>query len=279
MDGGGGTPAFTAAELRTLYLERGAEIFPPLRPHWRRAGRGIFDERYRQDALEEVLEDYMKDARLKDALAPVLVPAYEIELRQPFFFRSVRASEDPGPYDFSVRDAARATSAAPTYFEAARVASNDTSDPFALVDGGVFANNPAMCAFADVRLRRHEQATPGEEAEAKASPLPPSEMMMVSLGTGELNRRLPWTEAKDWGFYGWGRQLLGIVMDGVSDAAAFQCRQLLGDRYHRFQTELQAGTDALDDASETNLEALDERAKELVATSADDIDKVCELLT
>lgn len=276
VDGGGGRPMYEAADLRNLYLERGADIFPPLRPHWLRTGRGLFDQRYRQDALEEVLKEYMKDARLKDALVPALVPAYEIELRQPFFFRSVRAAAEPDVYDFAVRDVARATSAAPTYFEAARVDSPDSHDPFALVDGGVFANNPSMCAFADVRLRRHEQP---ESEGAKQEPLPASEMVMVSLGTGELNRRLPWGDAKDWGFYGWGRQLLGVVMDGVSDAAEFQCRQLLEGRYHRFQTELEAGTDGLDDATERNLEALDERAKDLVGDSGERIDQVCELLS
>jgi hypothetical protein len=199
------------------------------------------------------------------------VTAYEIELRQPFFFRSARAAEEPDAYDFPVWQAARATSAAPTYFEAARVpAPDDSSDAYALVDGGVFANNPSMCALTDLRQGHHAEATEPVELE---------DMYMVSLGTGELNGRIPWEEARDFGFFGWGRHLLGVVMDGVSDAAAFQCAQFLEERYERFQTPLEAGTTGMDDASERNLEALDERAKKLVAEQSAKIDEVCERLT
>jgi uncharacterized protein len=113
LDAGDGTPRYSAAELRDLYVKRGREIFPPRRPAWRRTVRGLFGERFPQGPLERVLEEYMGDAMLQRALVPVLVPAYEIELRTPFFFRSVRA-KDADAYDFRVRDVARATSAAPT---------------------------------------------------------------------------------------------------------------------------------------------------------------------
>ena len=278
LRGDDGKPHYSAADLKALYLDRGAQIFPPLRPSWLRTGRGIFDERYREGPLLEVLKEYMGEARLKDALTPVLVPAYEIELRQPFFFRSVRAAEEPETFDYPVWQAARATSAAPTYFEAARIAApDDTHDPFALVDGGVFANNPSMCAFADVRLGRHLEAS-APAAEAREDPIEAEGMFMVSLGTGELADRIPWEEAKDWGFFGWGRQLLGTVMDGVSDSADFQCKQLMGDNHRRFQVSLEAGTDGLDDSTEANLEALAEAGKRLVAKYGKEIDEACERL-
>jgi patatin-like phospholipase/acyl hydrolase len=277
--GDGSKPRYSAEDLRDLYLDRGPQIFPPLRPSWLRTGLGVFDERHRERPLTEVLREYMGEARLKDALSPVLVPAYEIELRQPFFFRSVRAAEQPETFDYPIWQVARATSAAPTYFEAARIPSpSDEYDPFALVDGGVFANNPSMCAFADVRLGRHVSAT-APAAEAREDPIESEGMFMVSLGTGELADRIPWQEAKDWGFYGWGRQLLGTVMDGVSDTADFQCRQLLGDNHVRIQASLEAGTDSLDDATPRNLEALAEAGKRLVSKSAKEIDEACERLT
>ena len=271
IDDGEGRPRHPAAALQQLYLERGAEIFPPLRPAWERTARGAFDERYPEGPLLDVLKRYMGDARLKDSLKRVLVTAYEIELRQPFFFRSARAKEDPGAYDFPVWQAARATSAAPTYFEAARVpAPDDAGDAYALVDGGVFANNPSMCALTDLRQGHHAEG---------AEPVELEDMYMVSLGTGELNGRIAWEEARDFGFFGWGRHLLSVVMDGVSDAAAFQCAQFLEGRYHRFQTPLEAGTTGMDDASRRNLEALDERAKKLVSEQSAMIDEVCERLT
>ena len=45
-----------------------------------------------------------------------MLTAYDIHDRFAFFFRSARARTDD-TYDFSLAEAARATSAAPTYFE------------------------------------------------------------------------------------------------------------------------------------------------------------------
>ena len=47
-------------------------------------------------------------------------------------------------------DAARATSAAPSYFEPAQVTDLAGAHTYALVDGGVFAVNPSLCAYADL---------------------------------------------------------------------------------------------------------------------------------
>ena len=49
-------------------------------------------------------------------LCDVFITAYDIQGRFAFFFRSSRARTDD-EHDFSLVEAARATSAAPTYFE------------------------------------------------------------------------------------------------------------------------------------------------------------------
>jgi patatin-like phospholipase/acyl hydrolase len=145
---------------------------------------------------------------------------------------------------------ARATSAAPTYFEALR------AGEMSLVDGGVFAVNPAMCAFAEV-LRW----SPGAEVH------------LLSLGTGQRTRKRDWDEIKDWGLAEWARPLLDVVFDGSSDAVDYQLSQALPEeRYWRLQIELQGASDHLDDASEDNLAALRERAQELISQSGDQLD-------
>jgi patatin-like phospholipase/acyl hydrolase len=262
---GGPVPKWSAAALRELYFERGRDIFRAPLIRVLSSGFGLIDERYPSEGIEDVLREYFGEARLAQALAPVLVTAYEIELRQPFFFRSERARAEPERYDYPAWQAARATSAAPTYFEAARVpAPEDPNDAYALIDGGVFANNPSMCALVDA---------------IRGSGQEPGDLLMVSLGTGELTRRIPFAEARDFGLAEWARPLLNVVMDGVSDATDFQCRQILGERHFRFQTPLETGMDDLDDVSQTNMEALAERAKRLVADRSADLDRVCAELT
>ena len=80
----------------------------------------------------------------------MLIAAYETEQRFPFFFKRRRAREDLA-YDFPIAKVAYATSAAPTYFEPLKLETGDTIDYFSLVDGGVYANNPAMCAYAEAK--------------------------------------------------------------------------------------------------------------------------------
>ena len=246
-------PTYSARGLASIYADEGERIFPKRLINV----RSLYDEKYSADGLEEVLEEKLGDTRLKDARARVLVTAYDIERRTPVFFRSVRADHQDD-HDFLMRDVARATSAAPTYFEPARLPGDP---PYALVDGGVFANNPGMCAYVD----RH---TVDDR----------DEVTMVSLGTGELTRRLPYEKAKDWGLLGWGMRVLDVVFDGVSDTVDYQLKTLLGDGYLRLQTELNKASDDMDDAGERNVTDLKLEAEELIADNRAALDGLCARL-
>ena len=61
-------------------------------------------------------DDLQRLNGLKNVFTDVMLTAYDIHARFAFFFRSARARTDD-TYDFSLAEAARATSAAPTYFE------------------------------------------------------------------------------------------------------------------------------------------------------------------
>jgi patatin-like phospholipase/acyl hydrolase len=242
--------ALSARELVALYEEEGPKIFD--RAVWQRIHSvgGLVDEKYDDDALEDALGRYLGDARLAETVTDVLIPSYDTERRRPEFFKSTRAREDPGR-DSPLRAVARATSSAPTYFEPALLGD------WSLIDGGVFAVNPGMCAVAEV-LRYQ----------------PDAEVVLVSLGTGQLTRPFPYGDVRDWGLIEWARPLIDVVFDGASDVVDYQLTQLLGEeRFFRFQTELTSASDDLDDASEENLRALrltgerliGERERELTA--------------
>ena len=260
--GDGGAPRWRAADLLDLYRSEGAHIFS--RSVWQRirTAEGVLDEKYPADGLEAALQSYFGDARLRDALAPVLVTSYELEGRKPFFFRSRRAAAD-AVFDFPMREAARATSAAPTYFEPPQLVNQADGQRYALVDGGVFANNPSMCAYAEVLA---------EDRDA--------EVLMVSLGTGQLNRPIHYAQAKDWGLLGWARSIFNVVLDGVSDTTDYELEQVLRDRHARFQIELIGASDDMDDASPENIAHLEHKAAELLADpeNAARLDRVCAAL-
>ncbi len=253
--GDGGGPRFSADDLIDLYVHEGPRIFRRSVFDRIRSVDGALDEKYPSDGLVEVLRERFGDLRLRDALGDVLVTAYDTVARSPFFFRSARARTD-SQQDWAMRDAAHATSAAPSYFEPVKLA-----EKLSLIDGGVFSANPAMCALAEV-LRVRE----------------PHEVLMVSLGTGQQTRPLPWKKVRDWGALEWARPVIDILLDGQGDAVDFQAGQLLEDRYWRIQTELQNASDDLDDASEDNLRALQAEGSALAAREAQTLAELADLL-
>jgi patatin-like phospholipase/acyl hydrolase len=259
---------YRASELVELYVREGPNIFHRSVFDRIRSLEGAIDERYPADGLEHVLQDVLGEARLRDALTEVMITAYDTARRQPFFFRSVRARKNPA-YDYPLHVAARATASAPTYFEAARVVNEASGDEYSLVDGGLFAANPAMVGLAEV-LRAGRQRP----------------VILLSLGTGQHTRRYPWKEVKDWGALEWARPVIDMLLDGSSDATDFEVAQLTaargqppGDRYWRIQTELRKSSDDLDDASADNLRHLQEEASELVEREARTLADVASALT
>ena len=246
-----------AAELVGLYRDRGPEIFQ--RSLWQRvrSGNGILDEKYDAEALEAALDHFLSNKLLSETRPDLIIPAYDTNGPAPFFFKTRKVREEKTP-DFPLSVVARATSAAPTYFEALQ------TGELSLVDGGVFAVNPAMCAFAEV-LRHWPAGT---------------EVVLLSLGTGERTRRRPWSEVKDWGVAQWARPILDVVFDGISDAVDYQLRHALGERrYWRLQIELHGASDDLDDARAENIAALQRRAEDLIAEQGATIDAAVAALT
>ena len=236
-----GQPLLAAKRMVALYERHGAEIFE--QSLWRklRTVGGIFEEAYSHKALEAVLEHYFADRKLSDCGVPAMVTSYDIEHRRTVFMKTWH----PDHAALLCSDAARATSAAPTYFEPANLHWADESRT--LIDGGVYMNSPAVSAYAEARKL-----------------FPDEPIAMLSLGTGELTRPIPYEEARTWGSALWVMSLLDCMFDGVSKAADHQMRLFLGEQYLRLQTPLNYASDDMDDASRGNIRNLKQTARELI---------------
>ncbi|PCJ84525.1 MAG: patatin [Flavobacteriales bacterium] len=239
-------PCFTAEEVVGLYFKRGHDIFDIPVFHSIRSVRGLIDEKYPAKGIEKALKDYFGNTKLSELLKPCLITAYDITNTRGHFFTQHDAKKSKS-YDFLVRDVARATSAAPTYFECALVKSL-TNARYPLVDGGVFVNNPALCAYAEVR---------NFKSKPKAK-----DMLILSLGTGYTEKSYQYKKAKDWGALEWLKPVINIMMDGVAETVDYQLGQIYDaanapNQYLRINPKLPKSVDPdMDNASPENLKAL-----------------------
>lgn len=246
-------PRYTAKEAVELYLEHGGSIFSTSTYQFFRSMGGITDERYSEKPIESILQKYFGDVLLSDLIKPCLVTSYDVYESKAHFFRQHLAKESEGR-NYLVRDVARATSAAPTYFEAAKI--NSTSQiTYPLIDGGVFANNPTLCAYAEAHTMKTDGVS--EHREAK-------DFFIFSLGTGSASKRkLEHKNVKDWGAIEWIKPLIDIMMSGVSQTVNYQLKQIYSaigkpEQYTRIEPDVYNASTEMDDASPKNLNALRE---------------------
>ncbi|MDH4094802.1 MAG: patatin-like phospholipase family protein [Betaproteobacteria bacterium] len=177
----------------------------------------LIGAQYHSDGLKRHLQRMLGEARLRDLRKRVLITAFDLDNEHP---RPEKRRWKPKLFhNFPGRDSDGAmpawkvglyTCAAPTFFP--------TVDGF--VDGGVFANNPSMCALAQTQDARIGRAVALKD------------VALFSLGTGSS---LLYVKGKrhDWGYAQWAQALLGVMFDGTVGIADYQCRQLLGGRYRR----------------------------------------------
>ena len=259
-------PAYSASEGVSFYEENGSQVFA--RDVWHRlhAAGNLAEERYPSAGVESVLAKFFGETRLKEALTDVLIPAYDIERRVAYFFKSRKARLDAAD-DFTMRHAARATSAAPTFFEPVKIEQAGSSDYYAMVDGGIHSNNPAMCAYA----------------EAKAHYKDTDPIIVVSLGTGQMTRPYLYEKVKTWGLIGWAQPLLDLIFDGMLGTVDYQLRQLLPDgvnvkHYYRFQAMLDQDSGDIDDTQSKTVRRLKLLAEDIIRERDRELDALCKQL-
>lgn len=273
-----GRPMMTASEAVDIYLKRGGRIFSIPFSHKLRTMHGMNDEKFPATNLESALADYFGELKLSQLLKPCLITSYDITSRKSKFFKQIRAKKNKVD-DFLVKDVTRATSAAPSYFELASVKSGIGAE-FPLVDGGLVANNPALCAYSEARTTAFSAvlADPSKPDYPTAK-----EMVLISVGTGEQMTPYKYDKAKDWGLLGWLRPLIDIMMSANSETVDYQLRQMFETtpepaNYVRLAPSLRNASPEMDDASEQNMGKLKEAALHFVTNQQAELNRVVDLL-
>lgn len=234
---------FSAQEALNFYTTYGPDIFRIPFKKKVESVFGIIDEKLDARNLDKIFKRFLGDIKLSQLLKPAMITAYDIERRSAFFFKVHKALMSKTD-DFYLRDVARSTSAVPAYFEVPLVKSM-AGDNYALIDGGVFANNPAMCAFSElVRLM-------GNDVDFK-------NVFIFSVGTGHKYESYSYENAKNWGAVEWAIPVLDIMLSGISETVDYQLNQLfyLTKNYIRINPKLYTASTEMDDGSKKNIKAL-----------------------
>lgn len=240
-----------------LYAEKGGSIFQV--SYWDKLLNpfGLFSEKISEYYLEQNLGDFFGKLELRDFIKPCLITSYDIENRRAKLFNSYNAKDEIE--NFLVKDICRATSAAPTYFTPARIMSS-YGQFFSLVDGGMFANNPALCAYAEARKMPF--------AEILKNHLKPNypgirDMIIVSVGTGAEAKPYAYNKLCKAGRLAWVSPVIDILMSANAETVDYQLGQMFGTlgvrnqrNYYRLNPSLKNASPQMDDVRKPNIEAL-----------------------
>lgn len=137
---------FETREIVNLYLDHGPSIFPkgsPLLP-LNVLGQ-IFTQKYDDLSFNALLKELFEETPLAEALTPTMVVTYDYTNNRPHILSSY------GTPKTLMRLAARATSAAPTYFSPTTIYDDTSGSHISLIDGGVVANNPVLYAYREAK--------------------------------------------------------------------------------------------------------------------------------
>ncbi len=244
-------PQYSANDLVEFYREYGPYIFKS--SFFRRSILSWFNcAQYPHKNIESVLDKYFGEDILKNTLSNVLITSYDIQNNCPFFFKSWKEG------NIKLKDALRAATAAPTYFAPKYLKVNQKE--MVLVDGGVFANNPAACAYASGKRL-----------------FPNDDILLLSIGTGRTDRSI--ANSRRFGKIGWIKPLLNVMFASSLDAVNYQLDQVIADKYIRIQSQLKIASPDMDNITSKNIKSLQQEANAMIEDNQELIDKFCDVLS
>lgn len=181
-------------------------------------------------------EKYFRDKRLSDARQKVVIPSFDVLHRSGIWQPVSFTNFDNSPLKHATFvDAVMSSSAAPIYFPVNKASVDEVQSKW--IDGGLWANNPADCAFSEAVRDEHGNADW-------------KKVVVLSLGTTRGRKTLE-TPKNDMGLLDWYRAgIFDLIMDAAAkDSVDYKMRNYLGARYHRLDVTLDTPIDLDDFAS------------------------------
>jgi patatin-like phospholipase/acyl hydrolase len=259
-------PKYSAAQIRDFYKEYGPKLFHKSLWYKIISGLGVFRSRYSEEALCEFAHKLMGDVYISSVIKDCLITSYDMSMRKALFFTKYNVNKYGSAADYLLADIARATSAAPTYFSPARIFARDNSSRH-LVDGGVFANNPSMCAYVESMKLWPEKSI--------------KNYCMISIGTGKVTHPYDWEKTHKFGYLQWLQPIIDVLSSSVGETVDFQMRQIfnaggVANNYIRMEPSLLSVDPRMDNASLKNIAALENAARCYIENNEDVFERIVD---
>lgn len=268
-DKDGTKPKFSAQDAVQLYIEHGAEIFHTSPLSKLLAKVGLLSEKFKPDNMEQIFASYFGDTKISQLLKPCLITSYNIELRKAHFFRQHVARQRGNIKDFYVRDACRATCAAPSYFPPAEIYSLSKTR-YPLIDGGIVANDPILTAIIEsARISEADNA---------------SKKIVLSLGTGINSTAYHYDIMKNRSAIRTVPYLLDMMMTSNSEISQFIAKGIFktnkqSSNYLRITpTNLSSIDENIDNASLKNIDKIKALGERLATENSELLEKLADVL-
>ncbi len=202
-----------ASEIRDLYLHRGQSIFPQygetwlgkLRTVWRDNIVNAFTHRHDPEQLQLVLHELLGTKLFGESRYRHVVASFDGKFSEVALLKTRHHPDYQRDWQMRMVDVCMATSAAPTIFRAFQ------HDGYRMVDGGVWANNPAMLGLVEA-LTTYDVS--------------PERIRILSIGTGDEPYVVTRSMMKG-GFLHW-RKAIFAAMRLQSLAATNQASLMIG---------------------------------------------------
>lgn len=229
----------------------------------------LFTEEYSELGLEAILMETMGDTTLSSLLKHCFIISYDISTCQPVMF-STQDAKKYSHRDYYLRDVARATSAAPTYFKLATIKSLAGASKH-LIDGGIFAPNPTMCAIIEANKIFYDSPQSNIVED----------FFVVSIGTGNEKEEYDYKKAQNWGIVHWAVPVINITMSALSTITDYQVKTLfdnakLTNNYFRISPDLCNAKFNIDNVSKENIHNLNDAALYYIDKNAEKLDEIAE---
>jgi uncharacterized protein len=232
----------SAEKILEFYQKEGPKIFPNITAQQKLSLnlRHLWEPKYSAEPLRKALEGVFGEKRIKDSKSRLLIPAYDVVAGRVYLFKTRHHPRFIFDVDALAVEVARATAAAPTFFEQATVAAHSGA---IYVDGGVWSNCPALAAVAEavsflqVPLDSIDLLRVGTLTE-------PASFVHDAGGEG-------WFKIKS-GLMQWAPQLVGMMFRGQMEESWATANLLTGGRSIYVDATVEPGIYGLDAVDQIN---------------------------